>query len=315
MKARWFAVAAFVVGLLGSSTAQAQMYRDGPPPQHRLVYRDLSLVRLNPLGLITDARITYRYRLYESQSTALRDNFVAVGLTPMLSAGFARIGPTIEVQPASMLNLWAMYEFIQYFGTFNYLQSFPSAVANYSDTELKRLGSLDKSDPRKNYAGRGGQFMAGATLMLKVSQFVLRDQLRVARPDMTLRAGDRVFYDIFYDLLVTNRGWYFNNDADLLWQSDFGLTLGIRHTMARAFASDASFAPGDDRSKAVGLIQRAGPLGAYTWKQPDGARFEPTVLLVLNWWIQSPYRTGQDVNRAVPYLVAAFSMTGDLTPR
>lgn len=299
--------------------AEAQAYRDGPPPQHRIVYRDLTLFRWNPLGLISDARITYRLRLYESQKLAFRDNFLGVGIAPALSGAFLRGGPMIEFQPASFIQLWGIYEFIGYFGAFNFLQSYPTADAsrvNYSDTELARRGDLPTGDPAKNYSAFGRQVLYGANLQFKFGNIVVRDQIRFGRATMNLRQGDRVYYDIFYDLLTGNRGDWMANDADLLYQAlDSRLTIGLRYSMGKAFYLPEHFAPGDDQTKAPESIHRIGPLAAWTFKQPDGARFEPTALLVLNWWLKSPYRTGQDVGQAVPYVVAALNITGDLLPQ
>lgn len=231
---RWttplFALLPALAALLTAVPARAQGYRDGGPPRHRVVYRDLTLVRVNPLGLITDARLSYRYRLYEHPSVALRDNFVSVGLAPTLSAAFARIGPIVEVQPASFLTLWAQYELIGYFGSFNLLQSFPTvdrAKVNYSDTSLRALSKGDAAT--KNYATTGTQLLVGANLQLKVGPIVFRDQARAGRPDMKLRAGDRAFYDIYYDLLVGDGGWWAHNDADLLVQPS---TAGSRWACA-----------------------------------------------------------------------------------
>jgi hypothetical protein len=298
--------------------AEAQAYRDGPPPQHRIVYRDLSLFRLNPLGLISDARITYRLRLYESQKVALRDNFLGVGIAPALSGGFLRGGPMIEFQPASFLQLWGIYEFIGYFGAFNFLQSYPTADAsrvNYSDTELARRGDLPDGDPAKNYAAFGRQVLYGANLQFKFGNFVVRDQIRFGRATMNLREGDRTYYDIFYDLLTGNRGDWMANDADLLYQAlGSRLTVGLRYSMGKAFYRPEHFAPGDNQNNAPESIHRAGPIVAWTFKKPDGAAFEPTALLVLNWWLKSPYRTGQDVSQGLPYIVAALNITGDLLP-
>ncbi len=296
------------------SLAAAQTYRDGPPPQHRVVYRDLSLFRLNPIGLITDAKITYRYRLYEHQSLALRDNFLAVGLAPSLSGAFARIGPTVEIQPATFLQLWATYELVSWFGAFNFLQSFPSAAgASYADSELARRGDLPSSDPAKNYSSTGTQLLLGANLQLKFGPIAARNLLRLGRPDYKLREGDRVFYDIYYDLLTGDRGWFYANDVDVLHQS-YGnqLSLGLRWSTARSFYNDSHLAPGDAGKAVPGAIHRIGPIAAWTFKKPDGARFEPTALAIVNWWLKSPTRTGQDVSQAFPYLLFAINMTGDL---
>ena len=308
------AVAIFAALLGASPAVSAQSYRDGPPPQHRVVYRDLSLFRLNPIGLITDARITYRYRLYEHQSLALRDNFIGVGFAPSLSGAFARIGPTVEFQPASVLQLWATYELVRWFGAFNFLQSYPSAVgASYADTELARRGDLPSNDPLKNYASSGTQLLLGATLQLKAGPIAARSLLRVGRPDYKLRDGDRVFYDIYYDLLTGNKGWFYANDVDLLHQS-FGnrLSVGARWSTARALYNDTHLAPGQEKKDAPGAIHRVGPIAAWTFKKPDGARFEPTVIAIVNWWVRSPTRTGQDVSQAFPYMLFALNMTGDL---
>ncbi|MDI3282422.1 hypothetical protein [Polyangium sp. 15x6] len=312
---------AALAALFTLSTAQdaeAQAYRDGPPPQHRIVYNDLTLFRWNPLGLITDARFVYRYRLYKSESAALRDNFIGIGLAPSLSGAFARGGPTIQIQPASFLQLWALYEGIGYFGAFNFLQSYPTADAtkvNYSDTELARRGDLEKGNPEKNYSTTGTQLIAGANLQFKFGPIAARNLFRFGRPDMKLRQGDRVFYDIFYDLLVGDGGLWYSNDADLLYQGlDNRLTVGLRWTTGQAFYNDEHFGPGDDKTRAPGAIHRIGPIAAWTFKKPDGAALEPTILLVANWWLKSPYRTGQDVSQAVPYIILALNITGDLLP-
>ena len=313
-----FAALAALVTLSAAPDAGAQAYRDGPPPQHRIVYNDLTLFRWNPLGLITDARFVYRYRLYKSESAALRDNFIGVGLAPSLSGGFARGGPTIQFQPTSFLQLWALYEGIYYFGAFNFLQSYPTADAtkvNYSDTELARRGDLEKGDPLRNYATTGTQLIAGANLQFKVGPIAARNLFRFGRPDMKLRQGDRVFYDIFYDLLTGDGGLWYSNDTDLLFQGlDNRLTVGFRWTTGRAFYKDEHFAAGDDQTRAPGAIHRIGPIAAWTFKKPDGAALEPTLLLVANWWLKSPYRTGQDVSQAVPYIIVALNITGDLLP-
>lgn len=311
------ALAALATLVLAPKPARAQAYRDGPPPKHRLVYRDLTLVRVNPLGLITDARLSYRHRLFASESVALRDNFVSIGVAPSLSAAFARVGPVIEVQPASFLQLWALYEVIGYFGAFNLLQSFPtvdSTKVDYSDSALKRYAKGD-GPIAKNYAAAGTQLVLGANLQLKLGPVVVRDQLRMGRPDMKLRPGDRAFYEIFYDLLVADEGLWGSNDTDLLFQGlDGRLTLGARWTTSRAFYSAGDFAPGDDTTRGFGATHRLGPVAAWTFRKPDGASFEPTLLLVANWWLKAPYRTGQDVSAAVPYLIFALNITGDLLP-
>src|SRR5262245_8214504 len=78
------------VVVLGSSEAHAQLLANRGPPQFRLVHRNALAVRINPLGLLYDGKLMGRLRLYESQGTALRDNFVSVGASLGASPAFFR---------------------------------------------------------------------------------------------------------------------------------------------------------------------------------------------------------------------------------
>ncbi|WP_375768020.1 hypothetical protein NR798_41095 [Archangium gephyra] len=300
--------------LLTAPAASAQGVPQEPPPQHRLVYRNLLVARLNPLGLLDEARLSYRYRLYRSESPALRDNFVSIGLAPGVSPAFGRLGVVAEVQPLSILQLWGMYEFVANFGTFRQLQSFPSARSDFSDTELYARDELPAGDARRPYANTGTQLTLGATLQFKVGPVVARSLFRLVRPDMSLREGDRVFYDIYYDVLAPNRGWYFVNDADLLYQTGRGLTVGLRWASSHAFYGPEHFAPGEPQEN-LNTTHRLGPVVAYTFAEREGARFNsPTVLLMVNWWLTHRYRTGADSSAFFPYLALGFSFSGDLLP-
>lgn len=306
---------ALAVALAGE--ARAQTLLDGPPPQQRLVYRNTLFFRLNPLGLINDARLSYRWRLYLSESPALRDNFIGIGLAPSASPAFARAGVLVELQPLTVLQLYGIYEWVQYFGGFNFLQSFPSARSEFSDTVLAQRAQLPEGEPLRNYATSGTQLTLGANLQLKVGPVVARSLLRVVRPDYQLRQGDRVFYDIFYDVLAPDGGWFFTNDADLLYQSDSrsGLTVGARWTVTHAFYGPEHFAPGEPLEDLNGPMHRVGPMLAYTLFSEDGASFNsPTVTLLAQWWLSHRYRTGQDVSALMPLLAVGFSFNGDLLP-
>jgi hypothetical protein len=306
-----------------SSTASAQAYQNGPPPQHRLVLRDTTVFRLNPLGLITDARLTYRFRLFESQKVAFRDNFIGIGLAPAVSGAFARVGAYVEVQPTSFLQLWANYEAVSYFGASDFFQSFPDAMSDYSDTVIKARGELEKTDPLKNYSTTGSQFNVGGTLQFRVDLpslgggIIARDLFRASQGHYKLRAGDRVYYDIVSDVLTENHGWYVVNDVDFGFQKAMNargasLVAGVRWTLTAPFYSEKAFADGNIQTTGNGPTHRVGPLFAYTFYQEDGRRFNaPTVLLLLNWWVKHEYRTGLDVSSAMPYFILGFSFSGD----
>ncbi|XXF76191.1 hypothetical protein P2318_24450 [Myxococcaceae bacterium GXIMD 01537] len=309
--------ALLLLGLLvAGGTARAQMLQDGPPPQHRLVYRNSLFLRLNPTGFIDEARISYRWRLFRSESPVLRDNFIGVGLAPTLSPAFGRAGLMVEAQPLSVLQLYGIYEWQRYFGGFNYLQSFPSARGEFSDEILSQRGELPEGDRLRNYATGGTQLTLGANLQFKVGPVVARSQFRLVRPDLDLREGDRVFYDIYYDVMAPNRGWLFTNDADIAYMPGrSGLVVGLRWTVTQAMYGDEHYEVGEARENLNGPMHRVGPVLAYTFHNEDGRAFNsPTVLLMANWWLQHRYRTGQQVSAAMPLLAVGMSFNGDLLP-
>lgn len=291
-----------------SSVASAQG-ADAPLPQERLVHRSLLVARYNPLGLIYEGRIGYRRLLYPSGSAALRDNFVGVGLAPSLSPAFGRVGAVVEVQPASVLNLWGMYEVIGYFGSFDHLQSFPTSDANHADSFLAgdRV-PLDVPEPAP-YSTTGTQLTLGATLQAKVGPVAARSQARFIRPDVDLKDGDRYYYDVLHDVLAEDGGWFLTQDLDVLYQTDFGLNAGVRWNVTHAFYGEGAGAANPNTP-----THRVGPLLAYTfWSKGGNARFDtPTVIFIANWWLQHRYRTGEDASRALPYLALGFAFTGDL---
>jgi hypothetical protein len=299
-----------------TATASAtSTYRlDDPPPANRLYLQSITAFRLNPLGLLELLTLSYRSRIMKSTEPLYQDNFAGAGLMMEATPAFVRIGPMIEVQPLAILRLWATYQALAYYGTFNLTQSFTSPNAEYSDSRIKELGELPTKDEGGNYATTGTQFTAGANFQIKFGPVAARSAFRLVRSDYDLRDGDRVFYDQFYDVLVPNEGWYFTNDADLLYVTEFGLTAGARYTATYAFYGERHFAPGEIDLGLNPTMHRLGPFLAYTFsKKPAGAFFNtPTVLLIANWWLSHRYRTGEDVSVGLPYVVLGFMFTGDL---
>jgi hypothetical protein len=176
---------------------------------------------------------------------------------------------------------------------------------------IRDLGDLEG---RGGYATTGTQVTFGANFQAKLGPIAVRAAARLVRFDYDLRDGDRVFYDQFYDMLVPDEGWLFNDDADLLYVTDFGLVAGARWTATHAYHHRESFTPGETDLDLNPTTHRLGPFIAYAFdKQPPGARFNtPTIVFIANWWLQHRYRTGEDINQALPYLALAFMFTGDL---
>ena len=275
----------------------------------RLSYQNLIVGRLNPKGLLNRLELRYRASLYEHESPVLETNFVGLKVQPSLSPVFSKLGIGLKVQPLSVLQLFALYEWIQYFGTFEYLQSFASAADDYSDTALESLAEAET-----NYSGHGHQVTLGALVQMKLGPIAARSNFKLFYSSFDLRGDDLVFYDITLDALLPNEGWAISNDADLLYLSDFGLTLGLRHTYSRAFFGPEHFGGIEPTADPNRANHRLGPLVAYQFYEDEGpARFnKPTVLLLLNWYLEHRNRAGQDVSRAFPYIVVGFACSGDL---
>lgn len=285
-----------------STPAFAQMLSDRAPPLHRFVHRQTLALRVNPLGLIYDGRFAYRQRLYFSESNALRDNFVGIGVAPGASPAFGRIGALLEVQPATILGFWATYEVMQYFGTFNLLASYPSASANFSDSNIRnRLPNP--------YVTGGRMLTLGANLNLKVGPIVVRSQARLVAPDFDLRPGDTVLYDQVYDVLLPNGGFTFINDLDVLFQTKWGLVAGLRYNASVPMYGPAH-APLEDNDS-----HRLGPFLAYRFWDTDGRKLnQPTLVLIANWYLKHRWRTGADSSVGIPYFALAINVVGDLMP-
>jgi hypothetical protein len=149
---------------------------------------------------------------------------------------------------------------------------------------------------------------------MKVGPIAARSNFKLIYSDFDLRGDEPVFYDITLDELLPDEGWMLSNDADLLYLTDFGLTLGVRHTYTRAFFAPRHFGgtePADDPTRPN---HRVGPLAAYQFYEEEGpSRFnKPTVLMILNWYVEHRNRAGQDVSRAFPYIILGFAFSGDL---
>jgi hypothetical protein len=296
--------------VLCATPSLAQMLAEQGPPQHRLVHKNTIALRYNPLGLLYDGRFSYRFRLYQNDSKALRDNFIGVGIAPTASPAFLRIGPFVEFNPLSVFGLWAAVQFVQYFGTFDLLQGFPGAQSNFSDTAIKQ-------NTANRLATNGYEITLGATFQTKVSSLLIRSQARLVNGNLKLRDGDRIYYDQFYDVAVPNRGWFFTNDFDLLYQGlQNRLVAGARYTFTAPFYSQAlHFDPSSGVQEADNSMHRVGPFVGYNFKIDDGARFNnPTIFILVQWWLKHRFRTGADTSAALPLMGVGFQFTGDFLP-
>jgi len=279
-------------------------------PRHRLIYNHQLGLRYNPLGLSSELNIGYRYQLINKDTVLFRDSFIAAQAHTVVTPAYVGAGPRIDIQPAAVLNLSATYDYIGFFGAFGSLQSFPSANAEWHDDVISELADMDL-----NYGSGGHQITLSALLQGKVKNIAIRDNPKFYWYDFDLRNGDRTFYNQTIDMLVPGRGWAMTNDLDLLYLFDFGLTIGARYTVTQAFYRDEHFAPGEETTNINGPTHRVGPALIYSFYNRPEQRFnQPSLVLLAQWWAKHRYRTGQEVSRAIPYFVLAFTFKGNLLP-
>lgn len=280
------------------SAAEQTEANDSP---HSVTYRNLIAIRLNPLGLVDALSVDYQYRLYKSESPLFANNFLGVNIQPVLSPAYFRLGGGIVAQPLSILRLGATYEYINFFGNFDFLQSYPSPAANWSDSSIEEAGEAGL-----NYSASGKQLTLSALLQMKVGPIAARSNLKLMRFDMDLQGEDVVWYDPLLDYLLPANGWGYTNDADLLYITDFGLIAGLRYNVTSATYDDDAEDPNE-------ATHRLGPLFSYTFSSTPGETVDSIGgFLLINWYLSHRFRTGEDVSQAIPYFAVGMTITGNL---
>ena len=283
-----------------------------PTPKEQLFYTNLTVLRVNPLGLQNQFELDWRHRLYDpGDSRIMAQNFWAITAAPILSPGLMRLGVAAKLQPLAILKLEVKWEYLNYFGNFDLVQSYDSANAEYSDSDIANGG-----DAGLNYATDGWQLTLDGEARAKVGPVIVRNRFKAGYLEVALKGDDKVFYEQYFDLLLPGKGWFFTNDLDVLFQVTNRLIVGVRYAFMGVNYADDMFAVGEDKTTDSAPTQRVGPLVAYTFCDdvPGASYNKPTLLLLVNWYVQHRYRTGEPVNQALPYIALGFAFTGDLIP-
>ncbi len=279
-----------------------------PPPQHRIVHENLTAVRVNPLGLENRYLVAWRERLYRHESAALRDNHVGIAVSHIQSPALHRHGVVVEARPLTLLTLTAGLHRVGYYGSLQFLQGYPDAQVDFSDSAMRR-GAADG----KNRPAHGIEAELRGQLLGKVGPIVIRSDASFYYTEVELLAGERAYYTPRYDLLMPNRGFALTNDNDVVYLSSSGFVAGVRTSVAHAFYDAATLRGLEDEN---GPTVRVGPLVAYTFFDTPGARFnKPTVFLNAGFWLAHRFRTGLDVSQAMPMIAAGFRFEGELFGR
>lgn len=312
---------------LGPGSSNSEPIKWKAPPRHRLLLSDLLVLRLNPTGVENRLELGYRRRLFErNESLVLRDSWIGVGAGLRVNPAYVQAGPVIELQPVAVFNLRVSVEYVGYFGGLGIVQSFASPLDRYSDRALQ-----DRSELGKNYGARALRVAIEPLLQAQLGPIALRNRLGLEYWYLDGNPDDRVFYESTQDALVPMRGWVLSDDIDLLYlhpNARRRFIIGARYSVVRALYSSSDFRPGEDRSRENNLHQRLGPVLAYTFfeRAPGTGRWNsPTLVLIVNWYLDHRYRTGREASAlfptvyagspAIPYAVLAFAFESDLAPR
>lgn len=298
---------------------------DRPPPGGlRLMLSDLTMFRLNPLGLETRARFGFQKRLYASDKAITRNNFAFGGLYPRLTPASANLSVGGEIQPASIFNLRAFGEVQKYFGTFGFLQSFQTANANYSDQTLKDLRDSTTTPPQTATVFHAS---IQPMLQLKVGDIALRGLFQFDYWDFKVRPGDTVAYDATLDTVLPNNGWTMSIDADVLYTGRKNTAIGLRYSYVHPFYNSDHFGSEAELEAYDGenTHSRLGLFAAYTLADAGPSTFnKPTVIVIVSWYLSHRWRTGEPdmlpsgtraddyTTRAFPYLLLGFAFESDL---
>ncbi len=271
-----------------------------PAPRDRLWYSNATFARINPLGLVDIHRIGWRRRLSTSDSTLLQDTSAFVGPSAIVTPAYSRVGLYAEAQVLAVLRVFGDVSAAGYFGTFDQLQSTTDPSTRYSDQAL--AAGSDEA-----YAGGGWVATLGGTVRAKVGPVAVRSTGQWTRFDVGL--GDDEggwFYDQYWDRLAPDERWMVLVDSDVLFVAE-KLRLGLRHT----FSDTLDGVEGTDGALAH---HRVGPLFAWQFADEGGtsAFDHPTLFVLSQWWLQHPYRAGQEQPSGLPLLAIGFAFDGTL---
>lgn len=281
------------------------------PPENRLYLAQLDIIRVGPIGLESQNRLVFQHRLMDSESVLFRDTYANGALNFKLNPAYFKVGPMVDIQPIALFNLRLAYEYMQYFGGFGFLQSFPEPTTDYSFEATVRD---ENEEAGLNYVTTGSHIFVEPTLQLKVKKVAVRSKLAIERWKMNLQNGDKVFYDATLHTLVPGDGMVLANDTDVLYVTGKKLTAGIRYSgVFPQYAAD-DFQSGTIPDNAMdGSHHKLGPLVAYSFNTREFTRWnKPTLLVVGGWYLKHP----NEVESKVPYVLVGFGFNSDfLHPR
>jgi len=282
------------------------------PARHRLVYSNLLVLRVNPLGAEDRFTLGYNLRLYNNPKPLFRDAYFGVGFSPTFSPSITRIGGNIDFAPLTILRLRGAYYLATWYGSDRFkAHPYSSPTEEYGPKKLK-------GEPGANVLG--GQAELSALFQVRVKMIAIRNEVTFYNNNIRLPTGSDVFYDLRHDVVVPAKGWFLTNDTDLLYMTKFGLNAGVRNSLVHVFYPSTVYGPGEDASVNPNTpMDRLGPVLTYTFFDRPEKRFnKPTLVFAAQWWLKHRYRgqgapdMADQIHQGIPLVLLGFSFTGEL---
>jgi hypothetical protein len=288
-------------------------YAVDPPAKHRIYYNANVAARINPLGLFLFGDLMIAERLFRSRDVLLSQNHFSVGLSPQLSPAFSKLGLKAELQPLTIFKMWINYDVGAWFGNFGFLQSFDSPNSDWSDRGHDALEDAGVD----SMSSMGRSMTVGSQFQMKLGNLAIRNIMRAEQNFWHLRNGQPIFYTSVFDVPVeVNGGWLITNDLDLFYFfNNTKWIAALRYNWTRPIYTEGAWVNHDptvDGERRSNIIHRIGPAAGYTFKTRGPGFQDPTLFLVLNWYLKHTYRTGDDISAGFPYIAIAYLMKGDL---
>jgi hypothetical protein len=282
-------------------------------PESEWAFANRAALRYNPLGLQNELFIGYKSRLYDKP----QDNLLFgkaywwAGAVSRVSPQFAQTGLFVRALPIAVLELQGILSHVQGISD---AADLPSYYTQGTKDAVATSKSAQK--PSGNLIGSGWQMSLQARLQAKVKNIALRSTNLMRRFDLDFEGapqGEELFYDQTLDLVTPQKSWVYQNDVDLLYtDAEKPWVLGARYTYTQVLSASPEQLLDDD---ALYSIQRAGLLFAWKFDAPATAEGleapKRHALIVLSQWhLSHPFRTGQSMNTAIPYFAVVYSFSG-----
>ena len=253
-------------------------------------YANLGLtVSYNLLGVRALGDVGYRWRLFESQSAILQDNYILLGATSAMTPAWMDFGAFVHLQPLSIFSVRGMYRYRFQLPTFFsgvVFEDVKKVDEVFGGTTGHLSGEQKMRDRIKEIADKeGGRVLPHSHIISADAtfQFQLKGVTALvnARYEKWISQYNKdslykTFYEGGLDLIMNKDDDVITVNALLGYQWNMLLFVAYTNYM-KAFQS------GEE-------IWRVGPAVRWTLAPNWGAFKKPNLFFVVNWYVKHRFR-------------------------